>query len=63
MYFKDRKDVFLKNPKFYTSLYPKDYIGEKKRVPDGFDLIGFAIAKDTDESAKCMGFYFWRRPY
>ena len=46
----------------HTSYYDETYEGETKKIPDGYDLIGFAIKKDFTGAIESIGFTCWKKP-
>ena len=52
------------NPGFnlFTSYYNESYRGETKKIPDGYDLIGFAIKEDSTGAIETIGFTYWKKP-
>ena len=44
------------------SIWPESYEGDSKKIPEGYDLIGFAIANSPDGTINCISFTCWKKP-
>ena len=63
IWFLDAKGEYINEFNLRTSYYvDAGNEGETKKIPDGYDLIGFAIKKDSTGAIECIGFTCWKKP-